>query len=234
MGMGCHGDGKSGVAMATPASALWKSRIKVIGATRGGFSLVCRLWLPWQRRTWKLRPFLCGHGPCSPSSPISNWILHPSGIPLFRRIPKNLLHSNFQTTHFCQDNQINISRKSSKFQKYSVPSNFLLPQEFETKKKQKKISHLITTTTTTMAIELIFAIYLTDGGRRQLRQRRHSLFHPVQFGNSANATGLLPHVPKRHDHLRSLPAHRWHFLPLTQAVLQILHSRKLFPYQWIH
>lgn len=68
----------------------------------------------------------------------------------------------------------------------------------------------------------------TDGGRGQLRQRRHSLFHPIEFGDSANATGFLPHLPKCHDHLRPLPAHRWHFLPLTQAVLQILHSCELF------
>ena len=45
-------------------------------ATRGGFSLVCRLRLPWRRYTWKPRPSLCDHSPRSAASPLSNWILH--------------------------------------------------------------------------------------------------------------------------------------------------------------
>lgn len=46
-------------------------------ATRGGFSPVCRLWLPWQRYTWKLRP-------------LSLWPRSPKRLPSFQ------LNSQFQ------------------------------------------------------------------------------------------------------------------------------------------
>jgi hypothetical protein len=68
--------------------------------------------------------------------------------------------------------------------------------------------------------------FSADGGRGELRQRRHPLFHFVEFGDGADGARLLPRLPERHDHLRQVPAHRRHLLPVAQAVLQGLHSRK--------
>ena len=72
----------------------------------------------------------------------------------------------------------------------------------------------------------MFVIFFADGGRGELWQRRHPLFHFVEFGDGADGARPLPRLPERHDHLRQVPAHRRHLLPVAQAVLQGLHSRE--------
>ena len=66
----------------------------------------------------------------------------------------------------------------------------------------------------------------TDGRRRELRQRRHPLLHPVEPGDGAHVQRVLSRVSERDHHLRPVPSDRRHVLLVAKAVHQELRSRQ--------
>lgn len=105
-------------------------------ATRGGFSLVCRLRLPWRRYTWKPRPSLCDHSPRSAASPLSNWILHNrSRIIQFFLLPESQNNPAESQTF---SNYIFTEKK-----KNSLLIHYAWKERYVQLKKEKVIFHIL-------------------------------------------------------------------------------------------